>query len=254
MLLLMGDLFSAQSAGLHSIRMCKQTMQKLPVATLGTLILRRLRRTLRSAVWVILFVARAIEWGVFIATLVSVLSIVPRHCAHLISFVYPQLKNINAVLIAPQLMRCTGSIPCAKTEDSAVEFQYCIRCTATVLAHLPQGISCFTANAACGNVIEEPFVVTLSLCSLELCNVRVVHNLWQCGALRALCSDTPQCHLCSTWQSNKANMTHIDPLPTRYFDVPMNISSTVVECSSSVLSVRVCVSRLLVSRQLWVWV
>ena len=34
---------------------------------------------------------------------------------------------------------------------------------------------------------------------------------------------------CITRRSNKANKIHIEPLPTSYFDVPMNISISVVE-------------------------
>ena len=60
-----------------------------------------------------------------------------------------------------------------------------------------------------------------------------VHCVRTALALRAHCvhiavKPTP-CHLCITLQSNKANRTHIEPLPTRYFDVPVNISFSVVE-------------------------
>ena len=45
------------------------------------------------------FVNRTFEWGVAIATFWSVLSIVPRHCAHLTYFLHPKLRKVNAVLI-----------------------------------------------------------------------------------------------------------------------------------------------------------
>ena len=46
-------------------------------------------------------------------------------------------------------------------------------------------------------------------------------------APNAHCSETPPCHLCMTRRSN--NRMHIGPLPTWYFDVPMNIPISVVE-------------------------
>ena len=46
------------------------------------------------------FVNHTFEWGV--ATVLSVSSIVPRHCAILTYFFHPKLRGINAVLIAPQ--------------------------------------------------------------------------------------------------------------------------------------------------------
>ena len=55
---------------------------------------------------------RNFEWGVYITTLLSVLSIVPRHSARLTHFLHPKLRKMNAVLIAPQLM--TG--PCGAQE------------------------------------------------------------------------------------------------------------------------------------------
>ena len=47
------------------------------------------------------------EWAVIFATFLSVLSIVPRYCARLTSFLHPKLREINAVLITPQLMTLT---------------------------------------------------------------------------------------------------------------------------------------------------
>ena len=59
-------------------------------------------------------VNRTLEWGVVIATFLSVLSIVPRHCARLNDFLHPESRKINAVLITPQLttlpLRRAGSI------------------------------------------------------------------------------------------------------------------------------------------------
>ena len=56
----------------------------------------------------VLFVNRSLKWGGSIATRLSVLSIVPRHCAQLTDFLHPKLRKINAVLITPHLM----SVPC----------------------------------------------------------------------------------------------------------------------------------------------
>ena len=59
------------------------------------------------------------------------------------------------------------------------------------------------------------------------------HCVCTACALRGHCvhiavKPTP-CHLCITLQSNKANRTHIEPLPNRYFDVLVNSSFSVVE-------------------------
>ena len=66
------------------------------------------------------FVNRAFEWAVVMATFLSVLSIVPRHCAHLTYFLHPKSREINAVLISPRLIPLSlrrlpraGSIPLA---------------------------------------------------------------------------------------------------------------------------------------------
>ena len=50
---------------------------------------------------------RIFEWGVVIATILFVLSIVPRHCARLAYFLHPKLGEINAVLFIPQLITLT---------------------------------------------------------------------------------------------------------------------------------------------------
>ena len=50
------------------------------------------------------FVNRVFEWGVVIATFLSILSIVPRHCARLADFFHPKLRDINAVLITLRLI------------------------------------------------------------------------------------------------------------------------------------------------------
>ena len=47
-------------------------------------------------------VNRTFEWGVVIATSLSVLSVVPRRCARLTSFFHSKLRNINAVPITLQ--------------------------------------------------------------------------------------------------------------------------------------------------------
>ena len=63
------------------------------------------------------FVNRTFEWGVAIATFLSVLSVVPRHCARLAYFLHPKLREIHAVLVTPQpitlplrRLRCAGSV------------------------------------------------------------------------------------------------------------------------------------------------
>ena len=78
---------------------------------------------LRRAIWVIImehgkFCGPYFEWGAVLATFLSVLSIVPRHCACLTCFIHPKLRKINAVLITQQLITlilrhlwCAGSIP-----------------------------------------------------------------------------------------------------------------------------------------------
>ena len=65
---------------------------------------------------------RTVEWEVVSVTSLSVLSIVPRHCARLTYVLHPTLRNINVVLIARQLitvtlrrLRCAGSVPCRPT-------------------------------------------------------------------------------------------------------------------------------------------
>ena len=61
---------------------------------------------------------RTFEWGVVIATFLSVLSIVHCHCARLTYFLQPKLRKINAVLITLKLitlafaLRRAVSAPC----------------------------------------------------------------------------------------------------------------------------------------------
>ena len=50
------------------------------------------------------FVNRTFERGAVIATFLSVLSTVRRHCARLTYSLHPKLRKINAVPITPQLM------------------------------------------------------------------------------------------------------------------------------------------------------
>ena len=64
------------------------------------------------------FVSRIFEWGVVIATFLSILCIVPLHFARLAYVLLPKLRNIDAVLITPQLstlilwrLQRAGSIP-----------------------------------------------------------------------------------------------------------------------------------------------
>jgi hypothetical protein len=52
------------------------------------------------------FVNRTFEWGVVIATLLSILRIVPRHWARL-PHVFHELRKTNAVLFIPQLITRT---------------------------------------------------------------------------------------------------------------------------------------------------
>ena len=94
---------------------------------MGTLILRHLRRVIRVIIIgqgeIVPFVKRTFEWGVLIATFLSVLSVVRCHCARL-TF-HPKLRKVNAVLITPPLitphpiiftlqrLRRAGSVPSA---------------------------------------------------------------------------------------------------------------------------------------------
>ena len=50
---------------------------------------------------------RTFEWGAVIATFLSVLSVVPCHCARLTCFLDPKLGKINAVLITLKLIAFT---------------------------------------------------------------------------------------------------------------------------------------------------
>ena len=47
---------------------------------------------------------RTFEWGVGIATLLSVLRTMPRHCARLTDFLHPKLRQIKAALLTRQLL------------------------------------------------------------------------------------------------------------------------------------------------------
>ena len=63
---------------------------------------------------IIPFVNCTLEWGVVSATFLSVLSIVPRHCARLINFFHSNSRKSNAALIPliiPPLRRAV-SAPC----------------------------------------------------------------------------------------------------------------------------------------------
>ena len=80
---------------------------------------------------------------------------------------------------------------------------------------------------------------------------KCLHCVRTAWALRAHCvhiavKPTP-CHLCMTLQSNKANRTHIEPLPTRYFDVPVNISFSVVEYHYAVATTVTLVSAIVIT-------
>ena len=66
----------------------------------GVLILRRRRRAPQHTIWVMMLeqrklypVNRTFEWGAVIAPFLSVLSIVPRHCARLTYFLHPKLRS-----------------------------------------------------------------------------------------------------------------------------------------------------------------
>ena len=50
---------------------------------------------------------RTFEWGVVIATFLSVLSIVPCHCARLTYFLHQKLRKFDAVLITLKLVTLT---------------------------------------------------------------------------------------------------------------------------------------------------
>ena len=83
-----------------------------------TLILRRDLGNSPGTEGIVPFVNRTFEWGVFIATFLSVLSIVPRHYARLIYFLHPKLRKLNVVPITLKLtiltlwrLRCAGTVP-----------------------------------------------------------------------------------------------------------------------------------------------
>ena len=87
----------------------------LPIAChLGVLILRHLRRALRLSARnlgnsrgtgeLVPFVNHIFEWGAAIATFLSVLRIVPRHCARLTDFLHPKSRKINAAPITLKLI------------------------------------------------------------------------------------------------------------------------------------------------------
>ena len=61
---------------------------------------------------------RTFEWGVGIATLLSVLSIVPRHCAHWTHFLHPKSREINAAAHCPDPVVPAGSIPIVRVHHS----------------------------------------------------------------------------------------------------------------------------------------
>ena len=87
-----------------------------------------------------------------------------------------------------------------------------------------------------------------SVCTACALRVHCVRTAW---ALRAHCvhiavKPTP-CHLCITLQSNKANKTHIEPLPTRYFDVLVNISFSDVEYHYAVETIVTLVSAIVIN-------
>ena len=79
------------------------------------------------------FVNRTFEWGLVIATLLSVLSIVPHHCVRLTYFLHRklrELRKISAVLIAPQLKYPHPEAPAARSKHS---FWLCVHpCTLTI--------------------------------------------------------------------------------------------------------------------------
>ena len=64
------------------------------------------------------FVSRTFEWGVVIATFLSDLSVVPRHCARLTSFLHPKSRKINAALLTPQLITIPPAAPAARKKRS----------------------------------------------------------------------------------------------------------------------------------------
>ena len=70
---------------------------------MGVLILRHLRHTIwgnyRGTGDVVPLVNRTFEWGVVIATFLSALSTVPRHCARLTYFLHPKLRILMWCLL-----------------------------------------------------------------------------------------------------------------------------------------------------------
>ena len=89
-----------------------------PAPFLGVLILRRLRlsagrpaaRNLgiyRGKGEIAPFVNRTFEGGVVIAAFLSILTTVPRHCAHLTYFLHTKLRKINALPTTRKLLTLT---------------------------------------------------------------------------------------------------------------------------------------------------
>ena len=64
------------------------------------------------------FVNRAFEWGVVIATILSVLSIVSRHWARLTYFLHPKPREINALPITLKLHYDYPAAPAARSKRS----------------------------------------------------------------------------------------------------------------------------------------
>ena len=62
------------------------------------------------------FVKHIFEWGVIIATFLSVLSNVPSHCARLTYFLHPKMREIHAVLITPQPIALPLQCACGAQE------------------------------------------------------------------------------------------------------------------------------------------
>ena len=66
------------------------------------------------------FVIGTFDWGVVVATVSFVLSIVPRHCARLTHFLHPKSRGDTAVLITLKLITPTLRRPAAASAPSCL--------------------------------------------------------------------------------------------------------------------------------------
>ena len=79
----------------------------VPLRSIGTKISIRLPARGVSILGNCTLFERTFQWELVIATFLSVLSLVPRHCACLADFFHPKLREIDVVLISLKLITLT---------------------------------------------------------------------------------------------------------------------------------------------------